>query len=372
MALVRELLGRVTPRLRALPLEVLLPAALGGALLAFSVFADLVRGTALIPTVMSAVVCAATALSGWRFRPAAIVTVVLLVAAVPLPADEVGLATNACVVLFLAAGLKAKRRDALLLAAALLFPLLVRPTLLHDLSVAQIVLTAFTWLTLFALAGGLGWTVHSLQRLAEYRAAEAVAAVRRQWAIELHDTLKHDLARMRMVTQSLLATGDANEKIGILDEQVRTAGTHLSGLLDVLAGHADVGGIASTGRADLASSLRDETHRLQRTGFTVHASLDEAPIHPGASQVLTRIGREATNNIVLHGNPDEPVTILFEVEPDVARLVLINTVLAADGHIPGLGLASMRTQVEELGGTFRGEERDGCWVTDVTVPLRAA
>ncbi|HNV11223.1 MAG TPA: hypothetical protein PKN27_07820, partial [Propionibacteriaceae bacterium] len=188
----------------------------------------------------------------------------------------------------------------------------------------------------------------------------------------LHDTLKHDLARMRMVTQSLLATGDANEKIGILDEQVRTAGTHLSGLLDVLAGHADVGGIASTGRADLASSLRDETHRLQRTGFTVHASLDEAPIHPGASQVLTRIGREATNNIVLHGNPDEPVTILFEVEPDVARLVLINTVLAADGHIPGLGLASMRAQVEELGGTFRGEERDGCWVTDVTVPLRAA
>ena len=101
-------------------------------------------------------------------------------------------------------------------------------------------------------------------------------------------------------------------------------------------------------------------------------SLDEAPIHPGASQVLTRIGREATNNIVLHGNPDEPVTILFEVEPDVARLVLINTVLAADGHIPGLGLASMRAQVEELGGTFRGEERDGCWVTDVTVPLRAA
>ena len=363
-------------RVLAVPLEVLLPGVLGGAFLVFSLYGDIVRGNPLVATVMSAAICGAAALSGWRLRASAIVSVVLLVAAVPLPAAQVGIATNACIVLFLAAGLRAKRRVGLVLAAFLLPPLLVRPAILSHLTVSQIVLTGLVWLTLFGLAWGFGFTVHSLQRLAEYRAAEAVAAERRQWAIELHDTLKHDLVRMRMLTQSLTAKGSEEREVVLLDEQVQLASRHLSGLLGVLAENT----AASVARASLtraesettgpsvASSLRAERGRLERAGFSVHATLDEGVVPVKASALLARVGREATNNIVRHGDPAGPVTMLLEVADDRARLVLVNASAGHEGPRSGVGLATMRDQVVAAGGTFRGEERDGCWMTDVVVP----
>lgn len=106
----------------------------------------------------------------------------------------------------------------------------------EPLSASQLVLTRCVWLAVFALMWGLGFTAHSLQQLAEYRAAAAVAAERRQRAIELHDTVKHDLARMRMLNPSMEAKNIGGDEVRLLDEQVQRAAAHLSGLLGVLSG----------------------------------------------------------------------------------------------------------------------------------------
>ncbi|HSN44645.1 MAG TPA: hypothetical protein VLR88_11400, partial [Propionibacteriaceae bacterium] len=251
---------------------------------------------------------------------------------------------------------------------------LIRPAILSHLTATQIVMTGLVWLALFALAWGFGFTVHSLQRLAEYRAAEAVAAVRREWAIELHDTLKHDLVRMRMLTQSLSAKGSVDREVVLLDDQVQLASSHLSGLLGVLTDDTDASVRATLTRAEpemtgpsVASSLRGERARLERAGFTVHATLDEGAVPVSASALLARVGREATNNIVRHGDPAGPVTMLLELTGAQAQLVLVNAAAGHDGHGSGLGLATMRDQVLSAGGTFRSEEHDGCWMTDVTL-----
>ena len=86
--LCRSRKSRALP-LRSVPLPLLLPAVLGGVFFVVSLYGDIVRSNPVVATLMSAAICGAAALSGWRFLPSAIVCGVLLVAAVPLPAAQV-------------------------------------------------------------------------------------------------------------------------------------------------------------------------------------------------------------------------------------------------------------------------------------------
>lgn len=122
---------------------------------------------------------------------------------------------------------------------------------------------------------------------------------------------------------------------------------------------------------DLATTLASCREEFVARGF--HATLqadpfpEELPVAVG--DALAKVAREATNNVLRHGDVRQPCSIMLLPASDRLELLVSNGVAEGARGGSGLGLSGMRERLAGLGGRLDVRESPRLWVVRVTVPL---
>jgi PAS domain S-box-containing protein len=202
----------------------------------------------------------------------------------------------------------------------------------------------------------------------------ATAGERARLARELHDSVTQALFSMTLTTRSieLLMERDvagARRMLGELRDLERDALAEMRALIfELRPGHLEELG--------LEQALRTHASAVQaRTGLPIGvdcAPVDRAPL--AVEDALYRIAQEAIHNVVKHAAAGA-VEVHLDQGVDGLRLRVADDGAGFDpGAIPAghLGLASMRTRAEGVGGRLHVESRPGAGTrVEVTVPLTA-
>ncbi len=194
-------------------------------------------------------------------------------------------------------------------------------------------------------------------RLAQEENVElAAVAERERIARDLHDVLGHTLSVIVLKAElagRLMGKDDLRVATEIADVE-RTARTALAEVREAIGGYRAKG---------LTAEVEQARQTLDAAG--VRLLCPEAPpsLRAREETVLALIVREAVTNIVRHARATE-CTMEFTITADgFARLeVADNGPSLAESSIPireGNGLRGMRERVQELGGRFAIESRDG-------------
>lgn len=192
---------------------------------------------------------------------------------------------------------------------------------------------------------------------------------RRQVAEALHDgplqtllAARQDLREAIGPAADLTGLPRASELLGDVSRELRQLTKEL---------HPSV--LEEVGLEPAVRGLLDSL--VERTGAAVECSIDY-PRHHGEDATLYGVARELINNVARHANAnavwlslrDGGDAATLEVRDDGAGIDLaLMPSRLAEGHI---GLASQRSRVETLGGTWEFEPvEQGTWVR-VMLPLR--
>ncbi|MCR2808786.1 MULTISPECIES: histidine kinase [unclassified Microbacterium] len=243
-------------------------------------------------------------------------------------------------------------------------------------AVAVLVAAAFALL--------LAWTVGALVRMAirarENRVAqeraEAEAAVeqeRLQIARDMHDVVAHSLAVVIAQADGAryAAPADptaATQALGTISTTARAALADVRLLLTRLR-HSETGGPQPT-----LADLEELYAQVRATGVTLRVEVDPAPVEqPSAAVQLAvyRILQEALTNGLRHGG-GSPVDVTLGWHPDHVALEVRNRLKT--GERPkesGHGLIGMGERASLVGGRLNAADRDGWFVVEATLPIRA-
>lgn len=195
---------------------------------------------------------------------------------------------------------------------------------------------------------------------------------RRKLARELHDDLTPRLARLAIDAarlQSVTAGPDSGGGAAMHEELSRLS-QDVHGLAYRL--HPTV--LEDLGLGD---ALRSECERVSRgQGLTVDWHIDALPagIAPAVTVCLFRVAQEALRNIVRHAGAHSARVSLAPKDGGLQLLVTDNGVgfEPGIGHSAGLGIASMRERVREVGGKFSIRSEPGAGTTvQAWAPLAA-
>ncbi|HEV7195880.1 MAG TPA: histidine kinase [Pedococcus sp.] len=251
------------------------------------------------------------------------------------------------------------------------------------------VLTTGTWL---AGQGGRRWRRQSHElaiALVEVEAARAahaelaVQAERTRLARELHDIVTHGLSvvvlqanRARLELRD--RPDEARDAIVAIESTGREALVEMRRLLGVLRrgpdSRPDSGLVPPPGLASLPTLL----DRLRRAGLDVIASGQAGPALPRALDLTAyRIIQESLTNALRHAHPAAARIEISRLDGSLRLRVSSPLGQPAPpapngtlGVFGGQGLAGLRERVVLFGGScFAGEEADGTFVVDVSLPV---
>lgn len=183
--------------------------------------------------------------------------------------------------------------------------------------------------------------------------ANARLAERARIARELHDAISQSLFSLGMQAGGLrraLPAGSALAgQVAAMESTVTRMSQEMQALLLELRP-------AALEEAGLVPALEELCRAYQaRLGVTVEADLTPVELSAAAEHTILRFAQEALTNAVRHADPSRVVLRLAERDGQVEVAV------TDDGHgfdpadgaaRRGIGLASMRERVEELGGAF--------------------
>lgn len=241
---------------------------------------------------------------------------------------------------------------------------------------AELLFTVMTFGVAILMGASRYW-VHHTRRSYEIRALEDLAAMRRDIARDLHDSIAHD------VTVMVLLAGRARDKVGRDTEvgqhlnQIVTTGQQsirdLHTMLAVLRRQSPDDGrdkLWDLGGPEV--ELERSRQRLRSAGFVddVRAVGSLTGLPGLVAEVLAKCTAEAVSNVIRHGERGTTCTIRLEVA-EQAELVVINTVAQRPaGSGTGLGLVGMRERVEAVGGvTEAGPRGTDLFAVEIAIPL---
>jgi signal transduction histidine kinase len=202
----------------------------------------------------------------------------------------------------------------------------------------------------------------------------ATAGERARLARELHDSVTQALFSMTLTTRSIELLvdrdpGGAKRMLGELRELERDALAEMRALIfELRPGHLEELG--------LEQALRMHAMAVQgRTGLPIVVECAHVPRAPLAVEdALYRIAQEAIHNVVKHAGASA-VDVRLDQADDRLRLRVTDDGTGFDptgvpaGH---LGLASMRTRAEGVGGYLAIESAPGAGTRlEVAVPIPA-
>lgn len=240
----------------------------------------------------------------------------------------------------------------------------------------------FFTLTTFGVAVVMGLSRHRVRHARqayEVRSRQALAAMRRDIARDLHDSIAHD------VTVMVLLAGRARETVGRdtevghhLDQIVMTGQQSIRDLHTMLAVLRrqspeevedklwDLGGPEA--------ELERSRQRLRDAGFVADVRATGS-LHglPGlVAEVLAKCTAEAVSNVIRHGDRGTTCTVRLEVGEAEAELMVLNAVgQGPETRGSGLGLVGIRERVGAVGGTVdAGIRGGGLFSVEIAIPLR--
>lgn len=333
--------------------------------------------------VLELLLCAAVALVGRWPIPASLAACLILAALLVLPLEAKR--PSLVVVLIAIASLGAhgyRWIRAGVVAWYLIVTLLIEnnPPQTWNLAVAG----AVSYLVLVTAAWAIG---DAVSRIAAERAqsridrTSAVQAQRRTIARDLHDTiaysttsiiLRAEQAKLRGVSDPRMA-----EDLDYIINAGRSSMRDLRGMMETLRrNEPDALGAAHSPWqiSSLDDVLEARTAELREHGFRVssHVEADGITLPESVRETLGKVVVEATSNMVKHGDPSAPASIMVEADRDAVEAIFINKPLpsrAGRRDTAQLGLLGARERVEALGGEVHVTSESPNWVVRVVIPM---
>lgn len=290
--------------------------------------------------------------------------------------EQASLAVYTCLVPLVALTARARWRWGLALAASNTL-ILVALTIVvagrtQDADAGQVIGSVVFTGAVMLMAWITGFTLHAISLDHDRRTAVMVDHLRSSIALELHDTVAHTLSLMAIRADRLLQKGADPAELDDIARSCREAIADLRRLMVLLrrndAAHATLDLVLEP----LTTVLPVKEAQLRQAGFPVVTMIEGelAGLPRTVSDTLAKLVHEATSNILRHGDPGGPCTILVAVREETAELGVHNRVgERGSGSSSPFGVIGMRERVESIGGHFAAGERDGRWAVTASIPL---
>ncbi|MFD9000792.1 sensor histidine kinase [Streptomyces sp. NPDC059582] len=215
--------------------------------------------------------------------------------------------------------------------------------------------TLFTMLTVLLGGGFLAFTsvfsvwllnaVYELDEARETRARLAVAEERLRFGRDLHDVMGRNLAVIALKSELAvqLARRDRPEAVEQMIEVQRIAQESQREVRDVVRGYRE---------ADLAVELSGAQGVLTAAGIACEVSGEAAGLPGEVQSALGWVVREATTNVLRHGDAGRCTVRLRVLEERVVLTVENDGSTAGTGGAGGSGLAGLRERLRAVDGTL--------------------
>lgn len=215
---------------------------------------------------------------------------------------------------------------------------------------------------------GLGWLrLRELRRLQRLEFAERLVEERTRLTNDLHDSLGANLSAINLLSHQLADVAADRAFAPHLQQLATTSREALETLRELIW--------TNNPRADhlpnLLDRLRQQAQELAEAAelqarFTLPPEVPDHPVGPVFRRQVLLAAREAVNNAIRHARARE-VSLKVAIEARTLVIEIADDGVGFDPHqpthiaraAPGLGLDSMRTRVEALGGTFTLDSAPG-------------
>ncbi|MFD9489516.1 sensor histidine kinase [Streptomyces sp. NPDC059991] len=199
----------------------------------------------------------------------------------------------------------------------------------------------------------------------DVQARLAVAEERLRFGRDMHDVLGRNLAVIALKSELAvqLAERGRPEAVAQMIEVQRIARESQREVREVVRGYRE---------ADLAVELDGARGVLEAAGIdcAVTGAADGLPA--GVQSALGWVVREATTNVLRHGNARRCAIRLAADGPAVTLVVENDGVPDRAPAAPGSGLAGLRERLAPMGGTLEAARTGERFLLTVTVPLHSA
>ncbi|MET8894808.1 sensor histidine kinase [Streptomyces albogriseolus] len=209
--------------------------------------------------------------------------------------------------------------------------------------------------------------VYALDEARETRARLAVAEERLRFGRDLHDVMGRNLAVIALKSELAvqLARRERPEAVEQMIEVQRIAQETQREVREVVRGYR---------RADLEAELHGARGVLRAAGIDCEVSGDTEGLPAEVQSALGWVVREATTNVLRHGDAKRCAVMVRRPEGRVVLTVRNDGATAPHGssRTGGTGLAGLRERLSAVGGTLdAGEAGDGEFRLVAEVPLTA-
>ncbi|QUC63764.1 sensor histidine kinase [Streptomyces sp. A2-16] len=207
--------------------------------------------------------------------------------------------------------------------------------------------------------------VYELDEARETRARLAVAEERLRFGRDLHDVMGRNLAVIALKSELAvqLARRGREEAVDQMTEVQRIAQETQREVRDVVRGYRE---------ADLEVELTGARGVLIAAGIACEITGEPGELPAEVQSALGWVVREATTNVLRHGDAKR-CTVAVRTEEERVELTVENDgVLRSSGGAGGSGLAGLRERLAAVAGTLEaGPAREGVFRLVAQVPLPA-
>ncbi|MGB9996491.1 sensor histidine kinase [Streptomyces pseudogriseolus] len=209
--------------------------------------------------------------------------------------------------------------------------------------------------------------VYALDEARETRARLAVAEERLRFGRDLHDVMGRNLAVIALKSELAvqLARRERPEAVEQMIEVQRIAQESQREVREVVRGYR---------RADLEAELHGARGVLRAAGIDCEVGGETGGLPAEVQSALGWVVREATTNVLRHGDAKKCTVTVLRPEGRVVLTVRNDGAAAPHGssRTGGTGLAGLRERLSAVGGTLdAGEAGDGEFRLVAEVPLTA-
>jgi two-component system, NarL family, sensor histidine kinase DesK len=206
---------------------------------------------------------------------------------------------------------------------------------------------------------GIG-SVHAVRQARELKRRDKTSE-RERIAKDLHDVLGHSLSSLALKAELArrVFSADPQRALAEIGDVERIARQGLEEMRGAIHGYC---------AGDIYAELERAEALLKAARFTVESRYDELEMPPAKERVLALIVREAVTNVLRHSQARACRLALLRAD-GAYRLEI-----ADDGrggpHREGIGMSSIRTRAEALGGTAVWSSAFGTQLS-VSLPISA-
>lgn len=334
-----------------------------------------------IGLVVELLLCAAAGLVGRWTIPSALATGVVMTGLLALPPGQPRPSVLAPLIVIASLGTRGFR--ALSAGFAVWFFAVTTLSELPNARTAERLLSfSVGWAIIAVIAWAFGQMIHELadERVrSKVDRTAAVQAQRRTIARDLHDTIAYSTTSIILRAEQAKLRGVSDPVLAADLDYIIAAGRNsmrdLRGMMETLRRNqlAPDEPHSPWKISSLEDVLRERTAELRTHAFvpTTHVEADLAALPESVRETLAKVVVEATANMVKHGDPAGPCTIMIEGDADEIEAVFINKPAPGRSSTMSaqLGLVGARERVEALGGEVDVTSESPTWVVRVRIPL---